>query len=134
MQGFNGLGMNMGNLSRLSHAKTRSQCAENPLGEKGKGAMAIPEPGVGASRDLGQGWKVQPCITIKPGETAVIGDIREAGAIQHIWCTTDPRLWRFYIVRMYWDGEQTPSVEVPLGDFFCHGWGVRGVMSSLAVC
>ena len=45
---FNGLGMGMGNLSRLSHAKTRSISAENMTGEKGKGGMAT--KGTGAER------------------------------------------------------------------------------------
>ncbi len=39
---FNGLDMNMGNLSKLSDAKTRSISPENFKGEKGKGGMAEP--------------------------------------------------------------------------------------------
>ncbi|MET0392991.1 MAG: hypothetical protein ABW019_07605, partial [Chitinophagaceae bacterium] len=39
---FNGLDMNMGNLSRLSDAQTRSISPENLTGEKGKGGMADP--------------------------------------------------------------------------------------------
>jgi hypothetical protein len=42
--------------------------------------------------------------------------------------------WRFNILRMYWDGEENPSVEVPLGDFFAMGWGKYARISSLAVC
>ena len=34
---------------------------------------------------------------------------------------------------MYWDGEATPSVEVPLGDFFCNGWCERCNITSLPV-
>jgi hypothetical protein len=37
---FNGLGVNMGNLYRMSDAKTRSISPENFNGEKGKGGMA----------------------------------------------------------------------------------------------
>ena len=55
---FNGLSMNMGNLPRLSHAKTRSISPENFTGEKGKGGMAIEGTAANAARDLGQGWKV----------------------------------------------------------------------------
>jgi hypothetical protein len=139
MADFNGLGMGLHTLSRLSHARTRSICAENPLGEKGKGAMAMPPvdasgKSTGASRDLGQGWKVQPCISIAAHETATIADIAGSGAIQHIWITCSPDYWRRLVLRIYWDGEATPSVETPLGDFFCSGWGKRFNMSSLPLC
>ena len=42
--------------------------------------------------------------------------------------------WRFSILRMYWDGEKEPSVEVPVGDFFAMGWGKYAPLTSLAVC
>ena len=127
---FNGLGMNLGTLSRLSRAKTRSNCAENPTGEVGKGGMAMPEGG--AARDLGQGWKVRPCISIQPGETVTLADVAGSGAIQHIWMTAAHP--RFSVLRIYWDGQEQPSVEVPYGDFFCNGWGVYGQLSSVPVC
>lgn len=85
-----------------------------------------------ASRDLGQGWKVRPCIQIQPGETATIADITGPGALQHLWMTAAHP--RFSILRIFWDGEKQPSVETPLGDFFCNGWGVYGQLSSLPVC
>lgn len=52
---FDGLGMNLGNLSLLSHAKTRSISPENFTGEKGKGGVATEGTGARAARDLGQG-------------------------------------------------------------------------------
>ncbi|MBP1650050.1 MAG: hypothetical protein H6Q26_207 [Bacteroidetes bacterium] len=65
------------NLYRLSNAKTRSISPENLTGEKGKGGMASPSKNAppntanasDAARDLGQGWKVNPFIIIKPGQT-----------------------------------------------------------------
>ena len=119
--GFNGLGMNMGNLSRLSRAKTRSISPENFTGEKGKGGMATEGTGKNAARDLGQKWKVSPCVRIKPGETFEMANIKGPGAIQHIWMTPTGHN-RFNIIRMYWDGEKEPSVECPVGDFFACGW------------
>ncbi len=130
---FDGLSMGMGNLSRLSGAKTRSISAENPTGEKGKGAMEVPGPD-SAAHDLGTGWKVRPCIAIPGGETATLAEITGPGAIQHIWMTLHPDWWRRLVLRMYWDEEETPSVETPLGDFFCMGWCERANVSSLAVC
>jgi D-arabinan exo alpha-(1,3)/(1,5)-arabinofuranosidase (non-reducing end) len=49
-----------------------------------------------------------------------------SGAIQHVWLTVHPSHWRKLVIRCYWDGEATPSVEVPLGDFFGNGWWGEG--------
>ncbi len=130
---FNGLQMHMGNLYRLSKAKTRSISAENFNGEKGKGGMSVDGPAASAARDLGQGWKVSPFIRIEPQETFVLADIEGEGAIQQIWMTPTGN-WRFSILRFYWDGEDEPSVEVPVGDFFACGWGKYAQVTSLAVC
>jgi hypothetical protein len=130
---FDGLYLNLGNLSRLSHAQTRSISPENFTGEKGKGGMSIDGPALKAARDLGQGWKVSPYVRIKPGETFVLADVEGMGAIQHIWMTPSGT-WRFAILRFYWDGEKEPSIEVPLGDFFASGWARYAQISSLPVC
>lgn len=138
---FNGLEMNMGNLSRLSNAKTRSISPENFTGEKGKGGIAkiedknIPNKANAwyAARDLGEGWKVNPYIRILPGQTFTIAEIDGMGAIQHIWMTPTGN-WRFSILRIYWDDETTPSVECPVGDFFCMGWNEYAPLNSMAVC
>lgn len=58
---------------------------------------------------------------IERGETATLAEIAGAGAITHIWCTIacdDPLHLRKLVLRMYWDGEEHPSVESPIGDFF----------------
>ncbi len=138
---FNGLDMNMGNLYRLSDAKTRSISPENFTGEKGKAGMADPadkdKPNVAnaayAARDLGQGWKVNPYIRIKSGETYTLAEITGPGAIQHIWMTPTGN-WRYSILRFYWDDETEPSIECPVGDFFAMGWGTYAQLSSLAIC
>ena len=133
MAAFNGLGLHLGNLSRLSSARTRSISAENFTGEKGKGGMATEGTGAPCARDLGQGWKISPSVRIGPGETFTLADIREPGAIQHLWMTpTGP--WRCAILRIYWDDQETPSVECPVGDFFACGWNRFAPLSSLPVC
>ncbi|MFN2131829.1 MAG: DUF2961 domain-containing protein, partial [Anaerolineae bacterium] len=133
MASFNGLGMNMGNLARLSAAQTRSISPENFTGEKGKGGMATEGTGARAARDLGQGWKISPSVVIEPGQTFELADIAGPGAIQQIWMTPTGN-WRFSILRIYWDDQQTPSIECPVGDFFAMGWGEYAQLSSLAVC
>lgn len=132
-QDLNGLGLGLGTLSRLSRAQTRSISPENFTGEKGKGGMATEGTGMNAARDLGRGWKISPSVKIKPKETFVLGEIKGSGAIQHIWMTPTGH-WRYLILRMYWDGESTPSVEVPVGDFFAVGWNQYAQISSLPVC
>lgn len=130
---FNGLGMNLGNLSRLSNAVTRSISPENFTGEKGKGGMATEGTGSGPARDLGQGWKISPSVRIQPGETFTLADIDGQGAIQQIWMTPTGH-WRFSILRIYWDDQEVPSVECPVGDFFACGWGRYAQVTSQAVC
>ncbi len=132
MAAFNGLGMNMGNLSRLSDAKTRSISPENFTGAKGAGAMSEDGPAKECARDLGKGWKISPYVRIKPGETFTLADIEGEGAIQHIWLTPSGHN-RFNILRIYWDGEMEPSVECPVGDFFACGWQEYKPVYSLAV-
>ncbi|MEK0315204.1 glycoside hydrolase family 172 protein [Cohnella sp. 56] len=117
---FNGLGMNLGSLSLLSKAKTRSISPENPTGEKGKGGMAEQGTGSHCARELGRGWKISPSIAIPAGTTAVIADVDGPGAIQSMWF--GGYVGRDFILRIYWDGLESPSVESPLSDFFALGW------------
>jgi hypothetical protein len=130
---FDGLHLNLGTLSRLSHAKSRSISPENFSGAKGAGGMATEGTGKNAARDLGQGWKISPSIKIAAGETFELADIDGPGAIQQIWMTPTGN-WRYSILRFYWDGEDTPSVECPVGDFFGMGWCEYAHLNSLAVC
>jgi len=130
---YDGLGNNLSNVYRLSNAKSFSISPENFTGEKGKGGMAMKGVASNQARDLGQGWKVNPYVIIKPGETFTLAEITGSGVVEHIWMTPTGN-WRFSILRMYWDDESTPSVEVPVGDFFAEGWGKFGKLSSLAIC
>jgi hypothetical protein len=134
MAEFNGLGMDLGNLSRLSRAKTRSISPENFTGEKGKGGMSVDGPAANAARGLGQGWKVSPYIVLEPGETRDLADIEGQGAIQSIWMTLAGGKWRHAILRAYWDGQEQPSIECPTGDFFANGWESFAQVTSLPVC
>jgi hypothetical protein len=126
----------------LANATTRSISAENPTGAKGKGGMAIPNPADpnlphSSSADvLGQGWKVRPFLKPRAGETVTLMDVAGPGMIQHIWMATEGN-WtgngRACILRFYWDGEESPSVEVPLTDFFAVGHDRFAPVNSLAV-
>ncbi|MBQ9358980.1 MAG: DUF2961 domain-containing protein [Abditibacteriota bacterium] len=81
---------------------------ENPSGAKGGGALS----------ELMGGLKPSPSVTVQPGETAVLADFRGEGTIDSIWIGGEavPE----YILRIYWDGAETPAVECPLPAFFAH--------------
>ncbi|MEN6536786.1 MAG: DUF2961 domain-containing protein, partial [Bryobacteraceae bacterium] len=120
----------MSDLPLLTNARTRSISPENPTGEKGKGGMAVPNPSdpdlpfSKAAVRLGQGWKVRPFIKPKAGETVTLMDVNGPGIIQHIWMVSASdfkRIGRSCILRFYWDNETTPSIEVPITDFFAVG-------------
>lgn len=130
--------MGMGTLPLLTQARTRSISAENPTGERGKGGMAIPNPSepkpaasARAADDLGQGWKVRPFLRVNAGETTTLMDVDGPGVIQHIWMVEG--LKRAHVLRFYWDGEATPSIEVPAPDFFAVGHEKFARVNSQAV-
>jgi hypothetical protein len=131
---FSGLGMSLGKLSRLSHAKSRSISPENCAGEKGGGGMSVDGPAANAARGLGQGWKVSPYILVEPDTTFTIANIEGAGAIQQVWMTLAGGKWRHTILRVYWDDQEQPSIECPVGDFFACGWEKFAQVNSLPVC
>ena len=74
-------------------------------------------------------------LSIPPSETIVLAEIEGPAAIHHIWVTisAEPFYGRKIILRMYWDGEQDPSVEAPIGDFFAVGHGLNRDLSSLPI-
>ena len=124
---------NFSGITKLTKGCTRLFTAENVYGEKGKGGMAqlsdVPQAEVAkigqfwhwdkAARELGQKWKVRPAVHLPAGSTTTIMDAEGPGRVTHIWITVDQRRYRDLILRMYWDGEDKPSVEAPVGDFFC---------------
>jgi hypothetical protein len=99
--------------------KSRSISFENPTGEPGNGGKT--------ASGLGVGRKGFPAKNIVPGETVVLCDITGPGTIRHIWMTgsfnNDPVGIRSMVVRGYWEGQEHPSIECPLGDFMgsAHG-------------
>ncbi|MEN8249039.1 MAG: glycoside hydrolase family 172 protein [Bacteroidota bacterium] len=103
--------------------ESRSISFENPTGEPGNGGKAASEIGVGR--------KGAPRKKIQPGETVVLCDIKDSGTIRHIWMTGGwmdhewlkdqgtgrNKLLRTTVIRAYWDEQEHPSIESPLGDF-----------------
>ena len=124
---------NLNSMSALENFESRSISPENPTGEKGKGAMEA--EGVAAARDLGIGWKCRPYIHIQPNEIYELASIEGPGKITHIWLTDNCKVNRRLILRIYWDGSEKPSVEVPLHDFFASAeYQTFGQVSSATAC
>lgn len=97
--------------------ESRSASFENPTGARGNGGRA--------ASPIGVGRKGAPYKYIAPGETVVLCDVAGAGTIRHIWMTGfkgKPHAFRSMVVRAYWENQEHPSVECPLGDFmgFAH--------------
>lgn len=81
---------------------------ENITGARGQGGIA------------NEGRKGSPNRVIKAGERVRIAEIEGPGVIRRIWLTVrgEPQILRGMVIRIYWDGQQYPSVEAPLQDFF----------------
>ena len=106
--------------------ETRSISFENPTGERGAGGKA--------ENPLGVGRKGAPAQRLQPGQEVQLCDIEGPGTIRHIWLTTYsvPELFRGGVIRAYWEGQEHPSVEAPLGDFFGFAHGkVMGYQSAV---
>lgn len=93
--------------------ESRSASFENPTGQPGQGGQS--------ASGLGIGRKGFPAKTIEVGETVVLCDVDSPGTIRHIWMTgsfkDNPIALRSMVMRAYWDGQEHPSIECPLGDF-----------------
>ena len=111
------------NLFMERNCESRAINAENPYGEKGTGGIE--------KSDLGESRKGNPCLRdIKSGDIVTLAEIDGPGIINHIWMTFDNKtsqgdryVLRDLILRVFWDDEENPSVECPIGDFFCCGFG-----------
>lgn len=122
-------------LGRMRPYQTISVSPENMTGAKGNGGTVPLEEGSArnAARELGTGWKTNPYLFMEPGETITLADIHDEGEIRQFWLT-QTGVWRSIILRMYWDGDETPAVECPIGDFFCNGLNTYAPVRSLPVC
>ncbi len=99
----------LGNLCRVKKAASKRFSSYNPTGRNA------------------DAWNIEA------GETKILAEMDGPGCITHIWMTQGgrPFLYREVILRIYWDGEKNPSINVPLGDFFCLGHSMVNSFCSL---
>lgn len=109
-------------LYEIKNLQSRAGTGENQRGEKGHGGMAR------------GGRKGCPSISpLRAGKTYTLLDAEGSGIVRRIWFTfppNDPMAMRCIILRIYWDGQEQPSVEVPMGDFFGLPHGVNRDLQS----
>lgn len=123
--------MDISGLANIKKRDSRSISAENPDGARGAGGKA--------ASNLGPGRKGKAYLDLEPGKETVLADIEGQGIISHIWMTVQDSteagefVLRDLVLRMYWDDSPIPSVEVPLGDFFCCGFSTKCVINSLPI-
>lgn len=122
---------NMSNIAEIDYCDSRSISAENPEGKRGWGGQAEGE--------LGKSRKGKAFLDLESGKEMTIADIHGSGVINHIWITVQDSspagefVLRDLVLRMYWDDSDTPSVEVPIGDFFCCGFSTKCQVNSLPI-
>jgi hypothetical protein len=104
--------------------ESRSITAENPTGEKGKGGMT--------ASNIGVGRKGRALLNIDPGHKVTLCDIEGPAIIRRIWVTLPSKKENLmgFVVRGYWDGQKTPSIEAPIGYFFGSAHGVTKAYQS----
>jgi len=123
--------MPLPDFASITDTESRSINAENPTGARGSAGSA--------ASALGPGRKGRAFIPLASGDSAVLAEIDGPGVIRHIWITVPDRtpagpfVLRDLVLRMFWDGETHPSVEVPVGDFFCNGFGTRALVTSTPI-
>ena len=121
----------LSNIMTYKGERSRAVSPENPTGEKGKACME--------ASALGPSRKGRGSIKLPMGEETVIADIKGPGIIRHMWMTIRENtekgsfVMRDAVLRIYWDGSDTPAVEAPIGDFFCNGFGERCDVASLPI-
>jgi hypothetical protein len=110
-------------LSSLSFAQDAPSSVLGTLGNLAMPRDGVPKHEGSWDRSGGNG----DARNVDPGQTLTIMDYKGAGIVRRLWVTIAPRahkeIHRQCILRMYWDGEETPSVECPIGDFFGVGFG-----------
>lgn len=118
-------------IAQLCNAKSRSISAENPDGALGGGGKHPVGEENHPARELGLGWKTRPYINIATNTTVEIASIDGPGCIQSMWMTPAGAPYRDVIFRIYWDGQEHPSVECPIGDFFASAYTKYDVFAQI---
>lgn len=131
-----------GRSMRATSAMRVGELRRGPNGERNEGPRKYDNTAdFQADADVKSNWDN---YNVPPGGTHVLLDEKGPGLITHIWITflgPEPQSWapkgsadhQEIMLRMYWDGDERPAVEAPLGDFFANSFGQRAEVISLPV-
>lgn len=131
-----------GRAMRATSAMRVGELRRGPNGERNEGPRRYdPKADFRADDSVQSNWDN---FNVPPGSTHVLLDEKGPGVITHIWITflgPEPQNWapkgsadhQEILLRMYWDGDDRPAVEAPLGDFFANCFGLRTEVISLPV-
>lgn len=119
--------------TKYKRIKSRAITAENFDGSKGRGGMATEGMGKIPSGELGQTYKISPCVCVHGQTEFTVCDIKGSGEVNHIWMTCAPVGFAGFTVEFYYDGASFPSVSLPLGKLFAIGHDQKSIVNSLAV-
>jgi len=124
----------MAELARPHDGRSMRATSTHKIGPDGKpDPNGVPDPN--SNRDNS---------SIQPGQKKILLDVKGPGVITHIWMTflgPEPHPWakngsanhQEMLLHMYWDGNERPAVEAPVGDFFANSFGKRSEVISLPV-
>ncbi len=119
--------------TKYKKIQSRAITAENFDGGKGRGGMATEGMGKIPAGDLGQTFKVSPCVCVPKQSAFTVCDIKGSGEVNHIWMTCAPVGFKGFTIEFYYDGASFPSVSLPLGKLFAVGHNQKSIVNSLAV-
>ena len=123
----------LGTLVILLLSGSAAASAADPLGEI---TRTIEGQARRASSGLFDPESNEDACHVAPGETVTLTTLPGPGEIRHMWFTIagrDRRYPRTLVLRIYWDGAESPSVETPIGDFFAAGNGMRANVNTLPI-
>jgi len=70
---------------------------------------------------------------LEAGGSITLADVAGPGVVDRIWIAIEgsDTFWRDIVVRITWDGAETPAVHAPIADFFAVGPGARQTLQSV---
>lgn len=121
---------------RKSGLRLRANVKQSYIKKRHTNLLILPvKSASAAARELWQGWKVNSYIIWERGKPTLLADVKGEGAVNHIRITNSAVTVRQLLMRIYFDGQTSPAVDVPLSDFFANAdCSEYRRISSMVIC